>query len=265
VLYCWHGPQSGQIEGCLHNADLLGLPLAKFGDTLVHAVRNMNAEDLLRTQLKLEGLRVDGAGYLRRFRDMPGESGPPARIVAVDYGHKQSVLFGSGINPVIEQLILELPVRDLMDGNQRVFDIIGKQTKPEGHAQYWTYTTSEAGAVRRGPLVQRLSSQDERLREFSAGFFGIEYDGVFAVIAKGTVASAAASSREDGTAAELWVYTHPDYRRQGLATKTATAWLRSMVARGLIPFYSHLRDNNASRRLSESLQLSLCFVLSCYP
>jgi len=225
----------------------------------------MNAEDLHKVQLKLEGKRLNRAGYLERFKDMPDENGPPARVVAAEYGQRQSVYFGSGIDREAERLIRSLPIQALLDGDRRVFDVLSKQKKVEGHAQYWTYTASDAGGIRCGPMTQRLSSRDERLREFSHGFSGIDYDDVFAVIADGTVVSAAASSREDETSAELWVYTRPEYRGQGLATDTASAWLRSMTDRGLIPFYSHVRSNDASRRLAGSLQLCLGFVLSCYP
>jgi len=226
----------------------------------------MTPEDLYKAQIRLEGLRFNDDGYLERWKDMPGgESGPPARVVAVDYGQEQSVYFGSGIDRKIERLIRSLPVQALLDGDRRVFDILNKQKKVEGYAQHWTYTASGAGVIPPSPMTQRLSSRDELLRGFSDGFFGIDYDDVFAVIVDGTLASAAASSREDETSAELWAYTRPKHRRQGLAAQAASAWFRNVIDRGLIPFYSHVKQNDASRRLAESLRLCLCFVLSCYP
>ncbi len=226
----------------------------------------MNFEELHRIQIRLEGLRLDSEGYLERWRDMPGgESSPPPRVVAADYGAKQSVYFGSGIDREIEKLIRGLPVRSLLECDGRVFDILERQKKVTGHAEFRTYSISSGCSVQLSPKVQMLSSGDERLRGFDNGFFGNEYDSVFAVFAESTIASAAVSSREDGTAAELWVYTPPQYRRQGLAAQAANAWLRNVVDRGLIPFYSHLKNNKASRRLAESMHLRRCFVLSCYP
>lgn len=225
----------------------------------------MRPQDLYKTQAALEGLRFNNDGYLERWKDMPGESGPPDRAVAVDYSHEQCVYFGSGIDRGVEELIRSFPVQALLDSDRRVFDVLNRQKKVEGHAEYLTYTVSDTGAIPPSPVVQRLSSRDELLRGFSDGFFGIDYNDVFAVIVKGTVASAAASSREDETSAELWVYTHPEHRRQGLAIQAAAAWLRSVTDKGLTPFYSHVKDNDASRRLAESLRLCLCFVLSCYP
>jgi len=229
-------------------------------------MENMSREDLYKTQIRLEGVRFNDAGYLERWKDMPGgESGPPARVVAVDYGQKQSVYFRSGIAPEAEVLVRGLPFQLLLDGDCEVFDILNGQKKVEGHAQYWTYTVSDTTAIPRCPAAQTLSSRNGLLRGFSDGFFGIDYDQVFAVIADGVVVSAAASSREDETAAELWVYTHPEHRQRGLGTQAAAAWLRRVTDRGLTPFYSHVKDNDSSRRLAESLPLRLCFVLSRYP
>jgi hypothetical protein len=225
----------------------------------------MSAENLYSAQLKLEGLRLDGDGYLERWKDMPGgESGPPARVVAVDYGQRQCVFFGAGIDRGVEESLRNLPIRALLDGDRRVFDILGCQKSAQRHAVYRTHTMSATEAIPASPMIQRLSSRDGRLRGFGNGFFDIDYEDVFAAIVDGAVASAAASSREDEASAEIWIYTRPEHRRKGLATQAAAAWLRSMVHRGLIPFYSYEEKNEASRHLAESLRLRLCFVLSCY-
>lgn len=225
----------------------------------------MNPKALFKAQAALEGLRFNDDGYLERWKDMPGESGPPARVVVADYGHEQCVYFGNGIDRRAEELICSLPAHTLLKGDRRVFDILNRQKEVEGYAEYWTYTVSEAGIIPPSPMIQRLSSRNELLRGFSAGFFGISYEDIFAAIVEGIVVSAATSSREDEALAEAWVFTLPEHRRQGYAVQATAAWLRSMTNRGLTPFYSHVKDNVSSRRLAESLQLHLCFVLACYP
>ena len=226
----------------------------------------MNPEELFRVQIRLEGLRFNDDGHLERWKDMPGgETGPPARVVVVDYGYAQYVYFGNGIDPRAERLIHDLPPQAILEGDREVFDVLNRQKKVEGQATYCTYTASPTAEIPASPMIQRLSSMDERLRGFGDGFYCIDYDDVFAAIVKGSVASAAVSSREDGTAAEAWVHTRPEHRRQGLATQAAAAWLRSVTQRGLTPFYSHENENEASRRLAESLPLQPCFELTCYP
>jgi len=224
----------------------------------------MNANDLYRTQLGLEGIRFNIAGYLERFKERPGESGPPARVVVVNFGEKQSVYFGSGIDRGAEALIRALPIQSLLDGDRRIFKILSQQKKIEKYTQIWTYTASGNDTICRNSIAHKLSSRDDLLRGFSAGFFGSDYENVFTVIVDGSVVSAATSSREDENSAELWVYTSPEYRRQRFALQAALAWFDNIIDRGLIPYFSHLKDNSPSRCLAESLRLSLCYVLTYY-
>lgn len=225
----------------------------------------MSPEELFKTQAALEGKRFNEEGYLVRWKDMPEESGPPARLRVVDYGQDQAVYFADHIDRGIEGLIRSLPVRALLDGERRVLELLQRQEKVQAHAQYWTYTVSEGVSLPTSPNVQKLSSRDAVLRGFGHGFFGIDYESVFVVSRDGAVVSAAASSREDEASAEAWVYTSPEHRGRGLAAQVASAWLQYVVDSGRTPFYSHVKDNAASRRLAERLQLRLCFVLSCYP
>ena len=115
-----------------------------------------------------------------------------------------------------------------------------------------------------GDLAQKLSSSDERLRQFSEGFFGIAYPDVFAVLAEGIVIAAAASSREDERSAEAWVFVSPPHRGRGLAGRVTLAWLCGAQERGLLPFYTHVPDNAASQRLARSLHLALRFAQTSY-
>jgi RimJ/RimL family protein N-acetyltransferase len=224
----------------------------------------MEPEDLYRAQAVLEGLRSDDDGRLERWKDMPGESGPPPRVVAVDYGHRQIAYFGSGIDRATEEGIRRLPVRVLLEGDPVALELLGGPWKVEPPAEFLTYTMLDAGTLPPGPDVVRLSRRDELLNGFGDGSFGTAYDVVFAVIQGAAIVSAAASVREDETSAEVWVRTLPEHRRRGYATQAVAAWFRSVAGRGLIPFYSHASQNDASRRLAQSLGLRLCFVLSCY-
>jgi len=224
----------------------------------------MTPEALFGIQAALEGLRFDEQGYLERWKDMPGESGPVARVVAVDFGDSQRVYFGSGIDGSAEEQIRQLPVRAVVDGDASVLGVLKVRKDTEAYAQSWTYTVAAGGALPAIGSSRRLSSSDVLLRGFGEGFFEIEYDDVFVCLQDGAVVSAAASSREDAASAEAWVFTTPENRRRGFAAQVAAAWVRNVVDSGRTPFYSHLSDNAASRRLAERLQLRRCFVASCY-
>ena len=216
-------------------------------------------EEFYATQLSLEGLRFDSTGHLERFKDMPGESGPPPRVTALMGRGEQRLSFAAGLDPDLEGRVLGLSFATVWDGRPEFFDALRVAEGGLERREHLTYTPSGRARVEAGSLAQRLSSGDERLRHFEDGFFGIDYADVFAVLADGKVVAAAASSREDEAAAEAWVFVSPPYRRRGLAGHVARAWLVNAQERGLIPFYSHLAENLASRGLARSLRLTLRF------
>jgi len=221
--------------------------------------------------MNLEGLRFDGTGHLERFKDMPGESGPPPRVVALDSRGSKRIYFAADVDPEAEARVRRLSFATVWSGHPAFHEALrltqGNADPTQGNperTEYLTYTPSGRERAGVDSLAQKLSSTDERLRHFGDGFFGTDYPSVFAVLADGEVVAAAASSREDERAAEAWVYVSPAYRRRGLAGHVARAWLCDAQERGLIPFYSHVRENVASRGLARSLRLTLRFTLACY-
>jgi RimJ/RimL family protein N-acetyltransferase len=221
-------------------------------------------EDFYTTQAELEGLRFDESGHLERFKDMPGESGPPPRVVAVNHRGRKRIYFAAGVDPEAEARIRRLSFDEIWAGDPRLHEALCRTTQDQARTEYWTYTPSRDVSPKGERLAQKLSSSDERLRGFSDGFFGIDYPEVFVVLAEGKVVAAAASSREDGRSAEAWVYVSTDDRRRGLAGHVVRAWLHSAQERGLLPFYTHAVGNVPSQRLAKSLRLSLRFRLACY-
>ncbi len=228
----------------------------------------MHPEDFYTTQAELEGLRFGESGHLERFKDMPGESGPPSRVFAVDYRGSTRIYFGAGVNPDAEASIRRLSFDELWTGDSRLHEALCRSTqnqaRTDSRTEYWTYTPSRNVPMDVNRLAQKLSSGDERLRGFGDGFFGTDYRDVFVVLAEGEVVAAAASSREDERSAEAWVFVSSDHRRHGLAGHVVRAWLHGAQERGLLPFYSHAAGNVPSQRLAESLSLSLRFRLACY-
>ena len=221
-------------------------------------------EDLFTTQAELEGLRLDTTGHLERFKDMPGESGPPPRVVAADFRGTGRVYVASDVDPAVEARIRQLSFVQVWTGDRELHEALRRTEGNQGRTEYWTYTPSRADPLKVGSSAQKISSSDERLCDFSDGFFGIAYPDVFVVLEEGAVVAAAASSREDERSAEAWVFVSPAHRRQGLAQHVARAWLSDARRRGLVPFYTHAADNVASRRLARSLHLSLRFVQAQY-
>lgn len=108
-------------------------------------------------------------------------------------------------------------------------------------SKYSTYVFGEASAAR-PPVVRKGDEQ-----------FGIFVDG--------REVSGASSSRTNSEAAELWVWTEPDFRRRGYAEQVSTAWAAEVTGAGRVAFYSHRDDNEPSRRLATKLGVVHLFDL----
>ena len=216
-------------------------------------------------QWRLEGLRPDATGRLERFKDMPGESGPPPRVVALDAHGMKRIYVAAGVDADAEARIRSLAFADVWAGHPELREALGLTPGESERNEYLTYTPGRRYPAGSDSLVQKLSSSDERLRHFSDGFFDSDYPAAFVVLEGDRVVAAAASSREDERAAEATVFASPKHRRRGLAGHVAGAWLHDVQDRDLIPFYSHVADNAASRELARSLGLTLRFRLATYP
>ena len=70
---------------------------------------------------------------------------------------------------------------------------------------------------------------------------------------RGQLVSICESVRENEEAAEAWVRTLPDFRREGFARRVVAIWATAISERGKVPFYSYSEDNRASRALLQRL------------
>jgi predicted GNAT family acetyltransferase len=84
----------------------------------------------------------------------------------------------------------------------------------------------------------------------------------YAAVAAGREVARATSSRSNTLAAELWVHTDPEFQRQGHGGRVAAAWAADVLTAKKIAFYSHLDDNQASRRLAAGLGVKHVFDLA---
>lgn len=84
----------------------------------------------------------------------------------------------------------------------------------------------------------------------------------YAVTVHGREVSLASSARTNSEAAELWVWTDASARRKGYAEQVARAWAAEVTGEGRVAFYSHLDDNQPSRRLAAKLGVVHLFDLA---
>jgi len=115
-----------------------------------------------------------------------------------------------------------------------------------------TYIFPESFKSANMEAVKCFSQDDPKIITF--GFNGLA-DKVFAIENEGVILSACVSSRQNSKSAEAWIFTHPEYRRNGLAQQVVTAWAGNMQQEGLTPFYSHNIENTNSALLAKRLNL----------
>jgi len=102
----------------------------------------------------------------------------------------------------------------------------------------------------RGEIRWMWPSEDR----FDAVGFGV------AALIPGAIAGWCTAEYVGPDACGVGVATAPDYRRAGVATATAVAFLRTARARGLTAYWECSQANLASTRLAEKLGLSRCAV-----
>lgn len=211
----------------------------------------MKPLEYLHLQMELEGIkRVSSNLITRTSQDIDDF---PLAIIA-QTTDEESLIY-------IDELITE-ELRHKLSSNLQAFSVektievfekSGIQTKA---SHFRTYTFPESIEPKNIESVKCFSQDDPKIITF--GFNGLA-EKVFAIESEGVILSACVSSRQNSKAAEAWVFTHPEYRRKGLAQQVVMAWARNMQKEGLVPFYSHNVENTNSALLARRLDLIQVF------
>jgi hypothetical protein len=203
-------------------------------------------------QLALEGIGLDARQQLVRIPAAVAEEIPRLYICRLSTGwsrYYRSDLPDSIVED-LERLTDEAcfeqqsTVRCILDRQASCFDV-------------WTGTSYTFPTVPTTPApdVSRLEEADRPLAVAFDPDLAVFRAPIWAVLVDGRVVSTCVSAREDEVAAEAWVQTAPECRRRGLARQVTAAWARDVVGRGKTAFYSHRRENLASRGVAVSLGL----------
>ena len=186
------------------------------------------ASDLIRLSLEIEnGLTPAG--------DLTGLPGQTAALLwASQHQAGYVTVFREDIPATLRQQILALGPGASFDEPIRVQQLLGQHTACRG---IWSgegyYFAAAPPAEQYADVVQQA--------------------GAFVVLADGVEASRAWTQDESSAAAELAVETREGFRRRGYARQVASAWAAHVIGQGKVAFYSHRRENEASRRLAQNL------------
>jgi GNAT superfamily N-acetyltransferase len=217
----------------------------------------MNLLDYLQIQLRLEGKEISNDNLLRQVEVLPDEDMP--LMVIAQLADSNVVAYFDEALPLPAELCEELwkqvsrirfpnigPLSAFLPGQNITFEV--------GH--YKTYLFPEGYSSLKDATVGCFSRHDPRIQEF--GFDRFAEQG-YGIERNGKVVSACVSVRENEFCGEAWVYTDPEYRRNGLAQKVVAAWATKLIASGKVPFYSHKIENMASTNLAKRLGLQPVF------
>lgn len=214
------------------------------------SLKIMGPLEYLHLQMKLEGIGLNANGRLARLR--PTDSDHPVLLfVHTAHGHTLTYL-SDDWPPDLESALatqlthLEFPKMEPVLARLRTHDI----QATVGH--FRTYIFPEQFAKVQVDAVTCFPKDDPKIADF--GFNGFA-DRVYVIEDGGVIRAACVSVRQNHDCAESWVFTAPEYRRQGLAQKVVVAWARGMREAGVLPFYSHKIENLASASLASQLDL----------
>ena len=210
------------------------------------------AEQNLYDQMELEGIRISGSNLIGRAHNKVEDF--PLVLLARIRDKKNLVFFDETLPPVLlEKLVARNPQTFGISAIAEALHNGGIETKANS---FQTYTFPKNFKDREVENVQCFQREDPKVIEFGFGGLGQQ---VFAIEQNGKIISACVSSRENKKAAESWVLTAPEYRRQGMALQVVTAWASSVLGDGKIPFYSHAVENIASYKVANKLGLDQLF------
>lgn len=194
---------------------------------------------LFEMQMELECNRVEDGDIIVPFPCRNPDE--PSRVVVADLGGTLSVYFRHDLPEAIRSAIRELPGRDCFERADLVSNILSPNGEDPTVTRFLGYVFSDAVNLDTCKHAIHLPDSNEQ------GF------PVFGIVVEGEIVSGCSSIRENDKCGEAWVYTDEAHRGRGYAFQAAAAWAYSLQQQGKVPFYSHLFDNTASRKLAEKL------------
>ena len=203
----------------------------------------------LHLQMRLEGKVPVNTCLLRQVETVPDED-LPLMLVARLANEELVTYYDEALSPDLQkELSAALAITEFPKIGPLFAVLKSRQIQFEaGHYKTYVFASQPASATD----LLCLSKHDSRVKAF--GFDGFANE-VYAIEQNGILVSACVSTRENKVCGEAWVYTLPEYRKHGFAQKVVSAWAKSLLEAGKVPFYSHDIKNTASANLARKLGL----------
>lgn len=203
----------------------------------------MNTEVIIRTQLKLECVRINQSKYMESFPcDNPDS---PYRLLMIWDGETYLRFIRADVPTEIRQTLKIMPLQRLFEQRERIQALLSEHEPCNDVFIGRTYLG----------INTIKPPHDERVVPIISGF---------GILADDEVIASCTSIRENAQAAEAYVVTAEAYQRKGYAKHVTQAWLARVQADNKLAFYTHRRDNVASQNLAEALGLRWVYDMVGY-
>ncbi len=197
--------------------------------------------------MRLEGKSLSSGCFMRQVEIVPDEE-MPLMLIARLANEESVAYYDEAISPALQKQLSTIDIDfTKVDTLQAALKRLNIRCEV-GH--YKTYIFPSQPAMEADVVC--LSKHDPNVKAF--GFDGFANE-VHVIAENDRIVSACVSTRENQSCGEAWVYTMPEYRKQGFAQKVVRAWARSLMEAGKVPFYSHNIKNEASANLAKKLGL----------
>jgi len=220
------------------------------------------AKQLIHLQLALECIGLDGDGLLVRI---PGpDPDVIARVYAYRHAGGHSLYFRRDVSPAVRAALTALGAEVVFHDQDQVRSLLALDAACDQVNAWHTYTFPQTfGSAGLGEAIQLQESHRALIEAYSAGM-DVTRRAVYAIIRDGQIVSTCGSVRKNEQAGECYTYTLAAYRGRGYGRQVTAAWGVRLVQQGKVAFYSHLRENSASRSVAQGLGLEPCFAGVAY-
>lgn len=222
-----------------------------------------NSKTFLEAQLELEGLKIIDSNKIEKIQtshfdiEKKNDSAPP-KVMVVKFDDKIEVFY-SKLLPL--EIVVELEKIDkkaFFQETEKISEILQKGDQFNDFGHYVAYIFHQSFEMDSKNTKVFTGSDDELIKEFDESFFK-KFPMVYATIKENKIVACCVSSRENDRAGEAWIFTLPEYRKQGFGLKAVQLWAKELQKKEKIPFYSHEISNIASQKLAEKLMLKKVF------
>lgn len=225
-------------------------------------MQTVNIKTFLETQLGLEGLKIINGNRIVKIQtnhfdiEKDNNSKTP-KIMAINFGDKIEIFYSKLISNNLFSELERLEKQNFIHDPNKIAEVLKKFNQFEEYCHFVTYIFPQNIEIDIKNTKIFIGSENEEIKKFDPSFYE-KYPMVYAVIQNENIVSCCVSSRENDSAGEAWVFTHPDFRKQGFGFTAVNLWA-SELQKNKIPLYTHEVTNIASQKLADKLNLSKVF------